>query len=162
MSKPHSRKVCSLGVAGGLFLASIATPTSANWQYTTWGSTPDQVVQASNGRARPNPDRGKDPLPNVALLTTDYEASGVLFRVYFVFDPSNRLKMVDMSPVDPRNCDSVVSALSNSYGAPGDTGGFGLMKWWNKPTGNIITYSRVFNCYVRYRPYTEPGASGGL
>lgn len=134
----------------------------ADWQYTTWGMTTDEVVSASGGAAHPNQDRSQDPSPNMALLTASYEALGFSFDVYFVFDPAGRLFFVDLDPSDPSQCDAIRFALTNTYGTPEKTGSFGLMKWWHRQSGNAIVYHEIEACAIRYMQFSQPNAEDGL
>lgn len=82
MSVPltHSGPLSTLIAFGALLTSS---PAAADWQYTRWGDTPEAVTNAASGAARANDDRGKDPLPNRALLTAPYEGLGFAFPLGF-------------------------------------------------------------------------------
>lgn len=139
-----------------------ASPAAADWQYTQWGDAPEAVSNAAGGVARANEDRGKDPLPNRALLTAPYEGLGFAFDVYFIFDPADRLIYVDLAPQNPSECNAIRMAVMNTYGQPDERGSFGLLKWWHEETGNVVIYSEIGTCQVRYMQHSAPGQSGGL
>lgn len=139
-----------------------ASPAAADWQYTQWGDAPEAVLNAASGVARANEDRGKDPLPNRALLTAPYEGLGFAFDAYFIFDPADRLIYVDLDPQNPIECNAIRMALMNTYGQPDERGSFGLLKWWHEETGNVVIYSEIGTCQVRYMQHSTPGQSGGL
>lgn len=112
--------------------------------------------------ARANDDRGKDPLPNRALLTAPCEGLGFAFDAYFIFDPADRLIYVDLAPQNPTECNAIRMAVMNTYGQPDERGSFGLLKWWHEETGNVVIYSEIGTCQVRYMQHSAPGQSGGL
>lgn len=161
--KPYTTlpSLASVLTAATLALAS-ATMADADWQYTTWGSSPEAVVAASNGVATANPNRDKDSSPNRALLTAPYEGLGFAFDAYFQFDAANRLVFVDLEPRNPSDCREIRFGLTSTYGKPDETGSFGLIKWWNRDTRNGVVYYEIETCYLRYMPYVEPNAEGGL
>ncbi|WP_156026834.1 hypothetical protein [Sulfitobacter mediterraneus] len=136
--------------------------TYADWQYTQWGGSPTAVIEASGGSAGPNDDRGKDPLPLVATLTAPYTGLGFNFDAYFIFDPAEQLRYVDLAPLHPESCNEIRFALMNSYGQPDKRGSFGLLKWWHRESGNVVIYSEIGACQIRYMSLSEPGQAGGL
>lgn len=67
-----------------------ASPANANWQFTSWGMTPEQVQQASGGTARPTtPDEKKAYTYSdqgiAAEETMPYTAGDLSFTAYFLF-----------------------------------------------------------------------------
>lgn len=146
-------------VAGVLLMPVSA---AADWQYTRWGDNPDAVASAAGGKATTNDDRGRDPLPNRALLTAPYEALGFSFDAYFIFDPTDQLVYVDLAPRRPNDCNAIRLALVNTYGEPEERGSFGLLKWWHKESGNVVVYSEIVDCGLRYMQHNEAGQDGGL
>ncbi|WP_368184631.1 hypothetical protein [Aestuariibius sp. HNIBRBA575] len=142
-----------------VFMPSVAC---ADWQYTQWGNSPAVVMEASGGAAELNEDRGKDPLPLVAVLTAPYNGLGFNFDVYFIFDPAEQLRYVDLAPLHPENCNEIRLALMNSYGRPDQRGSFGLLKWWHRESGNVVIYSEIGACQIRYMSLSEPRQAGGL
>jgi hypothetical protein len=145
-----------------LAAACLPSVVYADWQYTQWGNSPSAVVDSSGGSAVPNNDRDKDPLPLVAMLTAPYTGLGFNFDAYFVFDPLEQLRYVDLTPLYPENCNEIRFALVNSYGQPDQRGSFGLLKWWHRESGNVVIYSEIGACQIRYMSLSEPGQAGGL
>ncbi len=92
----------------------MGSPVAADWQYTRWGDSPEEVLSAADGAAKPNDDRGRDPLPNRALLTAQYEAFGFRFNAYFVFDPADQLVYVDLEPQKPDECNAIRLAVTSA------------------------------------------------
>lgn len=139
----------------------LLSPAEANWQYTFWGSTPDDVIKASNGRAIENTNRGRDMEGYRTLLKAPYQSGPFSFTAYFVFDLSGHLKFVDLETISV-DCTMLLAELSNTYGPPADRGSFGLRKWWDKTNGNAVVYSEFKNCELRYMEIPASGAPGKL
>lgn len=154
-----------LGLTASI-LASFTSPAMADWQFTHWAMTPSEVETASGGKTRPNDDRGKDPVPLVAVLKMDHAASGFDFTAYFVFDSDKGLARVELEPTDMARCADLRYALTSSYGRPQDatTDAISdLAKWWSADTGNIVVYLRIGSgCSVAYSAFNEPGTATGL
>jgi hypothetical protein len=74
-------------VRGWIFLAlGFVSPAKADWQYTKWGMTPQQVAAASGGNAQLETDgRG---------CTGTYRVGKFKFDVTFEFDERARLLAV--------------------------------------------------------------------
>jgi len=111
-------------LAGVLALALIGlapTPAKANWQYTTWGMTPDQVVAASNGAARLAPEPRRLDQWRLTLATADYSADGFAFNVRFLFGREDRrLQCVVLELRDYGQRFRLESRLTEIYGRPAD------------------------------------------
>lgn len=156
------KSAVAVAVAVAVGAVLISSPAAADWQYTNWGDTPEAVMSAAGGAAKPNDDRGKDPLPNQALLTAPYDALGFSFDAFFVFDPADQLVYVDLKPRRPDECNAIRLAVMNTYGEPEERGSFGLLKWWHEESGNVVMYSEIVDCQVRYMEHNEAGQDGGL
>ena len=103
-----------------LITASFCTygsPTRADWQYTKWGMTPEQVVAASGGKAK---------RPDAAFLATHTDVSPVtgIFvlpsgeRASVNFDfVVNRLASVTLLAFEKSGVNLPV-LLRQTYGAP--------------------------------------------
>jgi hypothetical protein len=66
----------------------LVTPAHANWQYTKWGMTPEQVIDASGNTVSKIPadqQRGKSRPGFVGLLSGVYSTGDFSFRVDFQF-----------------------------------------------------------------------------
>jgi hypothetical protein len=79
----------------------LATSALADWEYTRWGMSPDEVVASSNGKARrADPGRGRmgEILPpgSGVLAAAETEISGVRLRIGFIFR-KGRLTNVQLS-----------------------------------------------------------------
>jgi len=90
----------STATVSALILIGCSLPLSADadWQYTRWGMTLEEVVAASGGAAQPH---AKDPKKNTSkvdtLATAPYEAAGFIFRARFLFSRGEpKLARVDL------------------------------------------------------------------
>lgn len=87
-------------------LCFVATNASANWQYTTWGMTKDQVIAASHGTAvdiAPDRKAGQRVSSShmTALLQAPYTSGQYAFTAYFRFeDTTGRLVGVHLELQD--------------------------------------------------------------
>jgi hypothetical protein len=87
-----------------LILMAFATPAMADWQYTRWGMTVDEVVAASGGSATKIKDRKDDrvrDLPRLAVGTT--KEGDVTFDVEFYFE-KNKLRLIRYAPTGSMDC----------------------------------------------------------
>lgn len=149
-------------VGGAVFLFSSQTIATADWQYTRWGDTPEQVQRASAGMVAPYNDRKRDTPLLSAKLAGMYKAGSTIFTAYFSFDKDDHLAAVDLQAERGVNCDLVVFELTKSYGPPQDRSPHGLMKWWDKNNGNVVIYTNYGSCAIRYLPFVAAGRAGGL
>lgn len=85
-----------------LALASCGAGTAkADWEYTKWGMTPQEVVSASDGRAKEGSDLRPDSDGNVSKLIAPYKIGTFLFQADFGFDATDRLSSVTLVLNDP-------------------------------------------------------------
>lgn len=86
---------------GLLVLAALSTsiPTAADWQYTKWGMTVEEVRAASNGIAvaSAKPISGFEDETTESLLTSPYNAGRFTFTAQFLFSKDDhRLASVEL------------------------------------------------------------------
>lgn len=87
-----------------LFLMAFATPAMADWQYTRWGMTVDEVVAASNGSAKKIKDRKDDRVWDLPRLVVGTAQEGdVTFNVEFYFE-NNKLRLIRYAPTGTMDC----------------------------------------------------------
>jgi hypothetical protein len=94
---------------------------SANWQYTRWDMTPEQVVTASRGAAHAVPyDPGKSRNGLRCLVRGQYSIGDEVFDTYFCFDEQRRLRFVllEIENPTPQQIESLKNALLTKYGEP--------------------------------------------
>ncbi|TAJ91961.1 hypothetical protein EPO44_14190 [bacterium] len=102
-----------LGLISVVVAMIAAQPSHADWQYTKWGMTSDEVVTASEGKAKP----GKDP----RFLEAEHSSGRYAFKVSFTFSTSQkRLESVTLYLLDisNSNCGHLAGALFLKYGVP--------------------------------------------
>lgn len=127
----------------------LMTPAAhADWQFTHWGMTPDQVVSASRGAAKlvPQKDRPQG-LPMLTAATGEYQDGPLTLRVTFQFNvASNGLACVSYGVNSHDNDEAFKAALIKRYGPPQQTSGGGFLGTtltWKTPTDQIdATFSK--------------------
>jgi hypothetical protein len=73
-----------------------ASVAKADWEYTKWGMTPQQVVSASNNQAKAGADLHPDSDGNVTKLVAPFHSGKFSFEAQFGFDTSDRLSSVTL------------------------------------------------------------------
>ena len=110
-----NRYVFSL-LLGSYFVLWSFLPVSADWEFTKWGMSPEQVVQASGGQAHPpHPSE----IPSV-LLTQDWQSGRFLFVVLYFFEKreeAQRLSRIQLELQNTELRDEVLTYLKRKYGA---------------------------------------------
>jgi len=147
----------------------------ADWQYTRWGMSPEQVVQASRGKATPVPPEAvarelkhlHTPDP-IALLKSSVTVSSstfgtVIFDVLFLFKAPERSLVKILLVKD--NCKDteyydLKYQLSLKYAHPFETvpdfyGFYKSATWRTAPDGDVVLLSwskmgRVPDCQITY------------
>jgi hypothetical protein len=145
-----------------------ATPAHANWQYTKWGMTPEQVIEASGGTVSKTPEdqqKARGRFGFVELLSGTYTSEDFHFKVDFQFS-KNKLEMIGMVPTESDRCKRLQSALTSKYGLPwenrSDRYGPHLI-WQDRAHGNTIRFSDVPSaswCLILYDRLEMAGAKG--
>jgi hypothetical protein len=84
-----------LGIA--LVLACCgASAAKADWEYTKWGMTLQQVVTASKNQAKQGSDLHPDSDGNVTKLVAPYKSGEFSFEAQFGFDAADKLSSVTL------------------------------------------------------------------
>jgi hypothetical protein len=92
---PKGQPMKLLGMV--LALACCGTGAAkADWEYTKWGMTPQQVVSASKNLAKAGSDLHPDSDGNVTKLVAPYQNGKFSFEAQFGFDAANRLSSVTL------------------------------------------------------------------
>ena len=104
-----------------LCLCMVIVPISAHadWQYATWGMSPEHVIAASKGVAvrAENPAVARN--GERGLLTAPYATNDIPFVVQFWFAVGEpKLARVSLDTQYAADCPKVRSLLSSIYGAP--------------------------------------------
>jgi hypothetical protein len=161
--KPIRVFVAPLAVA----FALIPIMASANWQYTRWGMSPEQVVLASKGTARLEQDNGSyiPHLPNgdraLMLAKGQMQISNFDFRVGFYFDEKRTLNSVFLfvERCSVSDAGRLREWLNAKYGVPRQQLYGGITEWVSPFEPDIITFVSTNTwkttdtwCSVEYEP----------
>ncbi len=170
-------RLVSIGLALAL---GLSTSARADWQWTKWGMSPEELVSASAGKARlateeetkqksPGPRGGP---PRQAMLATATHTAGELqFHVFFLFAPATRrLECVRLRPLNLKLEDTLRDQLITVYGKPTDarrdtiTSGFwiGHTVWVGEDKIELTTTSQGPSSAVLDYCSRKAGAAGGL
>jgi hypothetical protein len=137
-------------LAAAAIIAFLSPPRTAcaDWQYTKWGMSPEEVVTASNADAHLVPDaQAKKELGDprsyfVTLASGTRSIDGERFSVLFGFGiHSKRLQIVTLRAADTSRCFIYRAALLDKYGAPAlsEDNGTHLI-WRDLPSGNAVSW----------------------
>ncbi len=108
-----------------LLALAASVPVEANWQYTKWGMTPEQVKAAAGSRSvqRVSDDeaaghRIKDSRDQAVLKST-WKSGDFEFQVFFYFRDGKKLSQVSLELEDAANQGlALVESLTQKYGKP--------------------------------------------
>ena len=109
-----------------LALLVLAGPARAHWEYTRWGMTPEQVVQASRGTALLVPPAERRRLPDADLLVAaegSFAEGPLRLAVRFGFDSRGSLALVVYGVADPAQNQALRDWLVRRHGEPQRQGG---------------------------------------
>ncbi len=73
-----------------------ASAAKANWEYTKWGMTPEQVASAAKKLTRASSDLRPDSDGNVTKLVAPYHGGKFSFEAQFGFNAADRLSSVTL------------------------------------------------------------------
>lgn len=143
-----------------------ATPALADWQYTRWGMTPDQVIAASGGAVHRKSLTEQEINASFAqagladLLEGTYSAGGRSFDATFRFARTG-LETVLLrfdEPAGTAACSGLRDDLLGSYGTPVEERR-GVTTWLDRRSGNRVSYTSlgIGSCYVMYSRSTAGG-----
>lgn len=151
-----------------LLLTFLPALAHADWQYTKWGMTPQEVIDASGGIAVPDPQsQGHSIKDDISLLTGPYQIDSVNagrfeFSAYFLFDKQTRtLSRVSLRLKNPEQCNSLARELNDKYGTPRVVGGLAAL-WTDESSNNRIQFLQIgkVDCSVLYTRLKGPVNKG--
>jgi len=146
-------------VASALAILLWPVSASADWQFTHWGMTPEQVIAVSKGVA----SRAKPTTPDTVLrrlATMPYSSGNLKFDVDFLFSgkPGNVLLAVRLNQYWGSPSD-LFDALKQKYGAPkigaSDEPGLFVERYWTR-NGDDITFTWLMgkpHATLTYEPH---------
>lgn len=86
-SSPLDQPARLLGPTLGLAALLSAPAAHADWEYTRWGMTPEQVVAASGGKAELLPEKSRPRVPPlVTAASGEFNVGPLRLRTVFSFD----------------------------------------------------------------------------
>jgi hypothetical protein len=112
-----------------IFASMVNLPAQAEWQYTRWGMTVDEVMAASEGAAIPiNPDEQilLEDDTQQTLLKSQWSKEGYTFDVFFNFSDSDS-KLSEVILKSTGNNEDLGLAMIEEFGLPSKAQG-GLSK----------------------------------
>ena len=139
----------------------VSQSAGANWRYTTWNMTPDEVVGASSDQATLlNP-----PIETQSGLLTSavgrYETGPFVFEVSFLFRAADQvLERVVLHLEDNSSASQLYQSLVATYGDPEISeikpilvGESHTATWKNSDDNNLIVYFGIGDYYaIEYAP----------
>ena len=158
-----------------------AGAAKADWEYTRWGMTPQEVVSASKNLAKEGSDLHPDSDGNVTKLVAPYQSGKFAFEAQFGFDAADKLSSVtlvlndksadmDMEAGADMNmdmnkgiCHELDMSVNAAYGPPpyhGESHLYAIEKWRDQKNKNNVDYHKLFRvgCYVQYSAIKPAGA----
>ena len=124
-----SQKLFLTVVTTTIFASIFSLPAQAEWEYTRWGMSVDEVVKASEGKAVPVNVNERVLLKNDAqqtLLKTQWSRGEYSFDVFFKFDLKNS-KLSELLFKSTGNNEDLGIAMIEEFGLPSRAQG-GLSK----------------------------------
>ena len=159
--------------------ASQPSVVLADWQYSRWGMTVEEVKDAvtkSGTTLKPYKSWSNSPPSPRYLVSTTYDSGDYQFDAYFFFkgDDQKLLQTVELVLKDKQKCPALNATLESLYGAPRDTAndsekkmGLRYYEWLDKEKYNKV--SLMFPpmrytdpCVVSYQEIVKPGSTKGL
>jgi hypothetical protein len=164
-----------------------AQAAKADWEYTKWGMTSQEVVSASKNLAKEEADLHPDSDGNVTKLVAPYQSGKFSFEAQFGFDAADRLSSVtlvlndistdmDMDTMDMDDksthmhmrmdrgvCHDLDLSLNTTFGPPPYHGAshlYAIEKWQDQKNKNNVDYHALYQvgCYVQYSAIKSAGA----
>ncbi|MBO1022836.1 hypothetical protein IPV08_23025 [Methylobacterium sp. SD274] len=143
------------------------TQANADWQYTRWGMTVDEVNEASGKSLTTYRDDSEAKSNNQSLLIGGYKSDDIHFNTYFRFGKTSKLLETIILKAAPKLCGRVESRLIQTYGKPFKTDNIDKVlvshQWFDRANNNKVDFiAHTGRCDVSYEPLPMPGAKGGL
>ena len=154
-------------LALGLLLLGVRSAL-ADWRYTTWRMTPQEVVEASSGEAELLDSPVSTPSGLTKAAVGRYETGPFGFEVSFLFrtvDEALELERVSLFLLDNSAASRLYQSLVDSYGEPETSeirpiqdGVSQTAQWKDPDSSNLISYFGIGDYYaVEYAPIRPAG-----
>ncbi len=144
----------------------VSTSAFADWQYTKWGMTTEEVITASGNEAS-TPSKPDIIEGGVVehLLSAPYSTDSLDFTANFWFGKqNNKLKMVELKLSDVNRCQHLINQLNLIYGynKPEKTSLMDFYGWKDEKSGNTVSLMVLSDriCDLRYQPIAKPTEKG--
>ncbi len=131
-----------------VFMFGTASNVQADWQYTSWGMSVDQVKKAGGAKISRIDDVSKhSSMGNLGLLQAPFETGGFRFIARFMFDRlSQKLSVVSLELLDPSLGHRLHGTLVSKYGEPtkvplGDV--VKASQWRNEAANNNLSLLQI-------------------
>jgi hypothetical protein len=128
------------------YLTIAAAPASADWEYTRWGMTAEQVIKASGGRAHAMPAsrRYGDNAGQFEITVEASDPGPPRTTIGFQFGlPSGGLQCVLINAMG-NDADSLIAQFQQRYGAPDSDDSLGptrMLEWHKADTIELAANS---------------------
>lgn len=154
--------------AGVVIVCAWVAPADADWQYTRWGMTVDEVIAAAGKDAKiyrtPTPFELR--APHQLFLTGTYQTERYQFSAEFHFDDRGALRSISLPLLDKTKCPTLMSDMITIYGTPTISTNlkWEAVSWKDVSNNNFVSYemSPANYCTLIYSDIIAPGATGGL
>jgi hypothetical protein len=104
----------------GVLFSTAVLPIRADWQYTKWGMTEDEVVAASQGAAKALSPSERAKWKSDPSLSAVYVAGDLKFTAFFSFEKATKgLSEVSLHLDSPSQAVALRDGLISKYGKPG-------------------------------------------
>jgi hypothetical protein len=143
----------------GATILAAATPAAADWRFTKWGMTPEEVQAAAPDQVVPSGKKNK----NIPLIIKGpYEIGGIKFDdVWFIFKAGKLDKVVMHANFFKQ--DELAKALATAFGPPVDSdrsriGGsvsVSTRNYRDVAKGNAVELYCLGDCAVFYTPLDQ-------
>ena len=150
-------------IASGLMFG--ATTASADWEYTNWGMTPEQVITASHGQAKKIVPLNREYRLRGKWVRSVHKSGDLAYDVVFRFELNSKgVNRVQLKLNDMGRCDSLAPMLKTRYGeskAKVMAPGWRRFTWNDKKSNAQIRFTEgrssgsLVSCGIEYSPMKE-------
>jgi hypothetical protein len=146
-------------------MSLLCQSARADWQYTRWGMTADQLQSASKAKLRkcsPPVCRAHKTNTSEAQLYGEFDSGIFNFTVFALFELwSGRLSSIELTLWDAGQTDALVRAFLTEYGEPERSSNGAIMESyvWRTSTDQITllaVHDHRASTTVTYRPGSAP------
>jgi hypothetical protein len=140
-------------------LLTFSAPAFADWQYTRWGMTPDEVAAAAKGQAPLNSGTPGQTMEGYVVGNVGtYQTMTREFSVVFYYQ-SEKLSRVQLKTSG--DCFPLMNELRATYGHPNFDNRSPVVRqltWRDHDGGNTVTFSGMDpSCSILYEPLNVGG-----